>query len=134
MRIVVDTNVLLTSIGRRSYTRWLFDLILNGQVTLLITNEVLSEYQEIIAQRANEIVASNITEALINLSNVEKIEVYFRWQLITIDPDDNKFVDCAISGNADYIITYDTHFNELESIDFPKVVVITPDTFKELIH
>jgi putative PIN family toxin of toxin-antitoxin system len=133
MRIVLDTNVLLTAISRRSYTRWLFDLVLNGQVKLLITNEILMEYQEIIAQRANELVANNVTEALTNLSSVEKIEVYFHWQLIRFDPDDNKFVDCAISGNADCIVTYDNHFNELIRIDFPKVKVITPEQLKAII-
>jgi uncharacterized protein len=133
MRIVVDTNVLLTSISRKSYTRWLFDLILNQGITMLITNEILTEYQEIIAQRASSIVADNVTEALVNLSSVEKIEVFFVWRLITIDPDDNKFIDCALSGSADYIVTYDNHFNVLADIDFPKVKVITPEGLKYLL-
>jgi putative PIN family toxin of toxin-antitoxin system len=107
MRIVVDTNVLLTSISRKSGTRWLFDAIIGQSVTLLITNEILTEYREIIAQRANEIVAENVTGTLVNLASVEKVEVYFYWGLITADPDDNKFVDCAFSGSADHIVTYD---------------------------
>jgi putative PIN family toxin of toxin-antitoxin system len=133
MRIVVDTNVLLTSIGRKSYTRWLFDAIIGQSVTLLITNEILTEYREIIAQRANETVAENVTGTLVNLASVEKVEVYFYWRLITADPDDNKFIDCAISGNADYIVTYDNHFNVLANIDFPEVKVIIPERLKELL-
>ncbi len=100
---------------------------------MLITNEILTEYREIIAQRANEIVADNVTEALVNLSSVEKIEIFFIWGLITIDPDDNKFIDCAISGSADYIVIYDNHFNVLADIDFPRVKVITPERLKELL-
>ncbi len=133
MRIVGDTNVLLTSIGRKSYTRWLFDAIIAQSVTLLITNEILTEYREIIAQRANETVAENVTGTLVNLASVEKVEVYFYWRLITADPDDNKFIDCAISGNADYIVTYDNHFNVLANIDFPEVKVIIPERLKELL-
>lgn len=134
MRIVLDTNVLLTSIGRKSYTRWLFDAIIGQSVTLLITNEILTEYREIIAQRANEIVAENVTATLVNLASVEKVEVYFYWRLITADPDDNKFVDCAFSGNADHIVTYDNHFNVLTNVEFPKLSVITPEKLKELLN
>ena len=49
------------------------------------------------------------------------------------DPDDNKFVDCAVSANADYIVTNDRHFNVLKGIYFPQVNVIDIDTFKRLL-
>jgi predicted nucleic acid-binding protein len=100
---------------------------------LLITNEILTEYREIIAQRANEIVAENVTGTLVNLASVEKVEVYFYWGLITVDPDDNKFVDCAFSGSADHIVTYDNHFNVLTNVEFPKLSVITPERLKDLL-
>ena len=45
------------------------------------------------------------------------------------DEDDNKFVDCAICGNSDLIITSDHHFNVLKDIDFPKVEIIAPGEF-----
>lgn len=53
--------------------------------------------------------------------------------LIHADSDDNKFVDCAIAGNADYIVTDDKHFDELKNIDFPKVNIITTEGFLKLI-
>jgi predicted nucleic acid-binding protein len=57
----------------------------------------------------------------------------FRFNLITADPDDNKFVDCAIVANADYIVSQDNHFNVLKKIDFPKLNVIRIEEFvKEL--
>ena len=134
MRIVVDTNVLLTSISRKSGTRWLFDAIIGQSVTLLITNEISTEYREIIAQRADEIVAENVTGTLVNLASVEKVEVYFYWRLITADPDDNKFVDCAFSGSADHIVTYDNHFKVLTNVEFPKLSEITPEKLKEFLN
>ena len=57
------------------------------------------------------------------------ITPYFKFQLIDDDPDDNKFVDCAISANAKYIVTEDHHYNILKHIDFPKVDCITLDEF-----
>ncbi|PWK78267.1 PIN domain-containing protein [Mucilaginibacter oryzae] len=70
---------------------------------------------------------------LLNLNNVRKVDVYFGWKLIEQDPDDNKFVDAAIAGSADFIVTNDAHFQGLILIDFPKVNVISIDTFLDLI-
>lgn len=59
-------------------------------------------------------------------------ETYFRWQLIDIDKDDNKFVDVAIASGADYLVTNDTDFNTLKTIQFPNVSVITLHDFLAL--
>ena len=130
-RIVLDTNVLLMSIGRKSDYRAIFDALLNGTIQLVISNEILSEYVEILERKTNIIVASNIAEILVKSRHVEKIEASFRWNLITADPDDNKFVDCAVAGNVKYIVSKDKHFNILKNIPFPKVDVLTIDEFME---
>jgi len=49
------------------------------------------------------------------------------------DPDDNKFVDMAVSGNADYLLTEDHHFNILKNIKFPKLNVVSLEDFKKII-
>jgi len=77
----------------------------------------------------NALVANNIAEMLLNLSNLKKVDVYFEWKLISNDPDDNKYVDAAIVGAADFIVTNDKHFSILKSIDFPSVKVINIDKF-----
>gem|GEM_PF-3916758 len=41
----------------------------------------------------------------------------------------NKFVDCAIVANTDYIVTSDHHYDVLKYIDFPKVHVLHPEEF-----
>jgi putative PIN family toxin of toxin-antitoxin system len=98
-----------------------------------LTTEILSEYTEIIEQKANVIVANNIAEMLLNLENLSKIEIYFDWKLIEADPDDNKYVAAAIAGSADYLVSNDRHFNVLNNIGFPKINVIDIDTFFRLI-
>lgn len=65
------------------------------------------------------------------LENVKLTKVFFKWNLIIEDPDDNKFVDGAISGNAKYIVSNDKHFRILKNITFPKVDVIKADVFLE---
>ena len=61
--------------------------------------------------------------------DVEKIEIYFRWAIITQDEDDNKFVDCALNGRAHYIVTDDKHFRVLKKIGFPPIQVIRTEDF-----
>lgn len=54
----------------------------------------------------------------------------YHFGLITQDPDDNKFVDCAIVASADYLVCEDNHFKVLKDIPFPKVNVITLEQFQ----
>ena len=58
-----------------------------------------------------------------------KLTDYCNFHLITADQDDNKFVDCAITANAEYIVTEDHHFNELKNISFPSVAIINLKDF-----
>lgn len=133
MKVVLDTNVLLVSIPRQSKYRPIFEGLIQKKYTLIISNEILTEYEEILARKANDLVAQNIIKMLVTLSNVEKTEVYYRWDLIESDKDDNKFVDCAITGNVDYLVSNDKHFNVLETIDFPEVPLLKAEEFLEIL-
>lgn len=133
MIVVLDINALLVAIPKKSKYRPILDAIINGEFSLVISNDILSEYVEIISNKSNSLVANNIAEMLLNLDNLNKVEVYFEWKLIHGDPDDNKYVDAAIVGAADYIVTNDQHFNILKSVPFPKVEIISIENFLELI-
>lgn len=131
LRVVLDTNVLLVSIARKSKYRLIFDSLLEGQFQAVISNEILTEYVEIIERKSNAIIAHNIAESITNLPNVEKIEISYKWNLISADPDDNKFVDCAIAGRVKYVVTDDKHFKVLKEIPFPKIDIISIEAFLE---
>ena len=133
MKIVLDTNILLVSIAKKSPYRIIFDALLSDKFELIISNEIVSEYTEIITQKTNNIVATNICEMLLSLSNVKKQEVFYKWNLIEIDKDDNKFVDCAVAGNADYLVSNDKHFNCLKKVEFPQLNLLTIDEFMKLL-
>ena len=133
MKVVIDTNVLLMSLPKTSPYRPIFDGLIKGNYQLLITEEIFQEYREVIAQKTTEEIARNLCELLTQLTNVHIVKVYFYWNLIVNDPDDNKFVDCAISGNAKFIATNDNHFNVLKNVEFPIVDIKNADDFlKEL--
>jgi uncharacterized protein len=134
VKIVLDTNILWVSISRRSKTHWVITELIKGTYDLCVTTDILDEYDEIICQKLGSETAKSIMELLDNLTNVEFITKYYRWELIEQDYDDNKFADCAIACNAHYLATNDKHFNVLKSIAFPKVNVLGVDEFKLVIE
>ncbi|WP_428352915.1 putative toxin-antitoxin system toxin component, PIN family [Methyloprofundus sp.] len=129
-KIILDTNVLLVSISSKSPYHCIFEKLINGTYDLGVTTEILMEYEEVIERKFNSEVAKDVIRTLLTLPNVEKINVYYNWNLIEADSDDNKFVDCAVSANATGIVTQDKHFNVLRDIEYPIVNLISIADFK----
>ena len=131
-KIVLDTNILLVSVSKKSKYRWIFDDFLNEKFILCVTTDILMEYEEIIARNMTQQIAKVVMQIIENAVNVEYVTRYYKWNLIKNDPDDNKFADCAIMANAQYLVTNDKHFNILREINFPKINVLNIDEFKEI--
>ena len=79
-------------------------------------------------------IAENVADLLLKSKNVELINPEVRWGLITADPDDNKFVDCAFAAGATYIVSDDSHFNILRDITFPQLLVLRLKEFLETLQ
>ena len=133
MRVVLDTNCLLVSVQEYSDYFWLWRAFRNKKYTLCYTDEILNEYQEVLSNYYSAELAKYVVDAILNAPHAESITIYYKWQLITADPDDNKFIDCAISANANIIVTNDKHFNVLKEINFPKINVMDIDTFENIL-
>lgn len=102
---------------------------LQNRFVLCVSNEMLNEYSEIIAQKATALIADRLVMELLYRKNVKMIVPSFRFDLIKADPDDNKFVDCAITANADYLVSNDRHFRVLKSTPYPKVNLVTVEEY-----
>ena len=133
-KIVLDTNGLIASLSRRGRFYPIWHSFQQGRYTLCISNEILEEYIEIIGQKMTREIAENVADLLLKSKNVELIYPQFRWQLITADPDDNKFVDCAFAAGATYIVSDDSHFNILHDITFPQLMVLKLKEFLETLE
>ena len=129
MKVVLDTNVLLIAVSRKSRFHKIFSSLVDGEYTICITDDILFEYEEILKKYLDGVVAESIMEIFENAQNVIWINKYFKWNLITDDPDDNKFVDCAIACGAQFLVSNDKHFNILKKIKFPKVDVVKAEDF-----
>ena len=130
--VVLDTNALIQVLPTRSRYHKIWTDFLAGRFCLCVSNEILSEYEEILGRHTSPEVAHNVVEAIARHPQTLYSESYFHFHLLAdVDKDDDKFVDCAITANADYIVTEDSHFNHLKQIPFPRLTVLTLDEFND---
>ena len=106
--------------------------LLDGRLTLAISTEILLEYQEVTtrlsgAERWRDV--ATLLELLGQLhGNIRHVGPQFRFNVISIDPDDNKFCDCAIVAEANFVVVEDNHFDVLKSAGY-KTQPIKPEEF-----
>lgn len=133
MRIVLDTNCLIQSVSPHSIYHRVWESFLIGENTLCVTNDIIEEYVEILQRLFSYRFAENVVKTIVNSSFVEFVTPYYQFHVIEADPDDNKFVDCAIAAAARFIVSNDHHFDILRRTYFPVVDVIILDDFLKLI-
>ena len=129
MKVVIDTNVIISSIGKFSSNRKIFDAILKNKIDLCISNEVLFEYIEVLSHKTNQEISNNFASLISILLNVMFTNIYYKWKLVEEDADDNKFIDCYIASNSDFLVTNDKHFDKLKTSKFPPINIISSNNF-----
>ena len=127
MRLVLDTNSLIQCVSRRSRYHDLWLSLIDGRNHLCVTTEILNEYVEILQRETSETFASLVLEVILNNPHTLFINTFYKFNLIIADPDDNKFIDCAVVAQAKYIVTEDRHYDVLREVEFPKVDIIGLD-------
>jgi len=132
MRVYIDTNVLLELFGAARPCNPIADALQQGRLELAVSNEILLEYEETLSRLSGQGRWETVQRWFDGISrlhnNVLYVEPQFRFSVIAVDPDDNKFVDCAIAVEADFIPTHDRHFEALHSSGY-KPQPIDPRSF-----
>jgi putative PIN family toxin of toxin-antitoxin system len=127
MKVVLDSNILLVAIGRRSSYRPIWDAFIEGKYQLVISEDIVHEYEEILNQHSAPGIADYVKEIFVESPDVIIQQIYYRWGAIYKDPDDDKFFDVSVAANVDYLVTNDAHFQ------FPSVNIITGNEFLDII-
>jgi putative PIN family toxin of toxin-antitoxin system len=136
IRAVLDTNVFVSSALSKnpsSPTREVIDRWKRGEFVLLICTPLAEEIAEKLLDHSIEKEKINILiKALANMAewvNVpeEKIES------LLSDPDDNVIVACAVEGGANYLVTYDPHFDSLQG-EYRGVKIVKAIPFLEVLR
>lgn len=128
-RIVLDTNCLIQCLPSHSKYHLVWESFETGQNILCVSNSIIEEYLEIIQRLINVETAEYVIKTIVNSPFMEFITPFYNFNLITSDPDDNKFVDCAVAARARCIVTNDHHFDAAKRSAFPKVNVETLQEF-----
>jgi len=131
--VILDTNCLIVSIPQKSKYRKIWTAFLSGNYVLAFSNEILTEYEEVLSDFYSPELATYVLETIINAPNIIETNIFYKWQFIQIDKDDNKFSDCYVASGADILVTEDKHFNILKNIDFPHFKILNINEFLELL-
>ena len=106
LRIVIDTNIVVSA-ALRPYglQRTVFLLALTKPARMYVSQEILAEYRNVLARPALKITKGRQQQLLQLVRNRVQV-VHPRYKVeVTIDPEDNKFLECADAARADYLIT-----------------------------
>ncbi len=132
MRIVVDTNVMIAAILWQGPPHRILELAEKGQVSLCATPSVLEELQEVLErskfrkQLQNR--ATSIEEIMSGLLPlVELYEPTAVPNAVPTDPDDEIFIECALSADAPFLISGDNHLLRLRK--YRRIRIVTPTEF-----
>jgi uncharacterized protein len=127
MKIVLDTNVLVSGIFWTGGPSTVLSHWINDRFELLLTDEIFDEYIRTLFRISKGKKDDLVNKWLILFAeNSTFVTIKKRFNL-SPDPDDNKFIECAVSGNADFIVSGDSHLLDLKSI--LNTEVITPSVF-----
>lgn len=129
MTVCIDTNVILGMFTRGHAYSPLLHGWLAGRFLWAVNTEILCEYDEIMARQASSQKADHMRRIMeLGAHAILRVSPTFHFRLITADADDDKFADCAIAAEADYIVTCDAHFEVLRRSGY-KPQPIAPEEF-----
>ena len=128
MKVVLDTNVIISGIFFGGAPGRLLSAWSTGRFELILSPEILNEYAkvaEIMSERHREIDVSRILRLLI--SNGTMISAAPLLEPVCSDPDDDKFLACALAAKAEVIVTGDKQL--LRTFGYQNIRVVTPRVF-----
>jgi uncharacterized protein len=121
VKVILDTNILMVIAPQPSAYHWVFEALRAGDFSVVVSTDMLEEYAEKLGDWYGQAFADAVLNELMTLPNVVETSPAFFYPLITPDPDDNKFTDAYLAGNANLLVSNDGHFKALFNYTFPVV-------------
>ena len=114
MRIVLDTNVFISGVFFSGPPYEILKAWIDKRIQIFISSEILQEYQRVGEELSNRYTEIEITPILKSFSqNAISISAPRLAHPVCVDPDDDKFLECAVAGNAELIISGDRHLLDI---------------------
>lgn len=134
MRITADTNVLLSSAFWYGDSFKIIEKAENKEIDLVLSDDIINEFKEVLEyEEIKEKIKDKNLEMKRTVEKIREISQIVNpketLDVIKEDPDDNRILECAVEGKADYIITQDNHLLKLK--EFKDIKILTPSDFLE---
>ncbi len=132
-QVVIDTNVFISAIlNPLGNPAAIFKLEREKKIKILVSHPILQEYIKTLSyphlQKKHGLSKEQVSKKILRLLKYGKfIDPETKLNVIADDPDDNKFLECAVEGEADYIISGDKHLKSLKS--FSGIKIVDPAAF-----
>ncbi len=128
MRVVIDTNVFVSSFFGGN-PRKVIDLWKQGKITLCVSKRIIEEYIEVLRRVGlkNEKEIAELLSLFARGFNLLFSSKTPRLKVVADDPDDDKFVECAVALDARCIISGDKALTELS--EYMGIKILTPKEF-----
>ena len=131
MKTVLDTNVFISGIFWKGASNKVITNWKEGKFTLVTSLEAVSEIIKILKDFKIKLSDEMIKEWVdLIVRNSMIVEPKEKIAIVKDDPKDNIFIETAVAGNADYIVSQDNHLLKLK--DFRGIKIITPDEFNKI--
>lgn len=124
MKIVIDTNIVVSGIVFGGKPERLLRLAIKNDVEMCISSQILAEYDEIIARLSAKYPKHPKSITLKDL--IDSASIVSPTQTVTVcrDNDDNKFIECALAGKCLYIVSGDADLLDLKAYAGIEIVTV----------
>jgi uncharacterized protein len=130
IRAVYDTNIIVSGLlNPEGIPSILLDLATQGYIRLFLSEEILKEYEEVLMRPKFGFSSRLVKRFLRKLQAKGKVVRPKTTVKILKDPADNKFLECALSGRAKYLVTGNTRHFPFR--DFQGIKIVSPREFWE---
>jgi putative PIN family toxin of toxin-antitoxin system len=130
IKVVLDTNILISAILFGGKPRRVLELALRREIKICVSEPILEELKGVLRRPKFDLNAEIIQTILTELiSLADFVHPSQKIKVVIEDPDDNRIIECAFEARADYIVTGDSHL--LNFGRFKDILIVTPDKFLE---
>ena len=132
MKIVIDTNIFVSSFFWGGYPREIFERVINGLDELYITDEIIKEITSVMKSSKFTANSSEIEDYIKIIEKYsKKIVLKNSLESISRDKDDDKILQCGLDGDVDFIITGDKDL--LVLIEYKTIKIMKPKEYLETV-
>jgi putative PIN family toxin of toxin-antitoxin system len=133
MKIVLGANIFVSSLFFGGNPRAVLERAVNKSDELFITKEILNEVESVIKRPKFHAGKDEIEYFIQSIEEIgNKIVPQKKIKHGSRDKTDNKYIECGIMGNVDYIISGDIHLLEIKK--FGAIQIVTAKEYLEIIH